>query len=82
MLPGDDLAPGLGVDPGEGDQVTEFVDSAEVTSPEVSLVTKTPLRIRITFLSTQVSELGSDFVAHVPIRERDDEISTGPMVMA
>ena len=40
------------------------------------------VRIRITFLSTQVGELGTDFVAHIPIRERDDEISTGPMVMA
>jgi hypothetical protein len=43
---------------------------------------KTVSRIRITFLSAQVGELGSDFVAHVPIREGDDEIPTGPMVMA
>ena len=57
-------------------------NSAAVTSPEVSAVTKTASRIRITFLPAQVGELGSDFVAHVLIRERDDEIFNGPMVMA
>jgi len=41
------------------------------------LVTKTASRIRITFLPAQVGELGSDFAAHVPIRERDDEIFNG-----
>jgi hypothetical protein len=52
-------------------------DSAAVTSPAVSLVTKTASRIRITFLPAQVGELGSDFAAHIPIRERDDEIFNG-----
>jgi len=43
----------------------------------MSFVTRTALRIRITFLPAQVGELGSHFVAHVPIRERDDEIING-----
>jgi hypothetical protein len=52
-------------------------NSAAVTSPAVSLVTKTASRIRITFLPAQVGEPGSDFAAQVPIRERDDEIFNG-----
>lgn len=50
---------------------------AAVTSPEVSLVARTASRIRSIFLPAQVGELGSDFAAHVPIRERDDEIFNG-----
>jgi hypothetical protein len=53
---------------------------AAVTSPEVSLVTKTASRIRLTFLPAQVGELGKRFRrsrSHPGTRRRDIQRSHG-----
>ena len=72
-----DQAPAPASNSAKSARLPSSSNSAAVTSPEMSFVTRTALRIRITFLPAQVGELGSHFVAHVPIRERDDEIFNG-----
>ena len=71
--------------PPTGEQVAGPAADTAVLPPEAYPASDNTARkeglpvqaIRITFLPAQVGEPGSDFAAHVPIRERDDEMFNG-----